>query len=175
MDQPNANPHSNQFLQDVEAQLLQSDLTDSMLEGTGLPIHITQSDHREANTRLTGPPVLVEIVAITEIASSAYQLDQIRVAREERMRLGQTDDDEGGEGDLEIEGEGPMPKYPRGMLRFQLSDGTTTLSAIEYRSLPDLVLGKTKLGFKVSVIMSSTRIVWPELNVILLRCSSKTQ
>ncbi|KAF9451884.1 hypothetical protein P691DRAFT_756883 [Macrolepiota fuliginosa MF-IS2] len=149
IEQPNADPHSQQFLQDVEAQLLQSDLTDSMLQNTGLPTHISQTDHQEANTRLTGPPVLVEIVALTEIASSAYQLDQVRMVREERLRLGQAEDDQEGEGDLEVEGEGPVPKYPRGMLRFQLSDGATTLSAIEFRSLPELVLGQTKLGFKM--------------------------
>lgn len=124
-----------------------------MLEGTGLPLHITQTDHREANTRLTGPPILVEIVAMTEISSSAYQLEQIRAAREERIRLGQTDSDDEGEADLEVEGEGPMPKYPRGMLRFDLSDGATRFNAIEYRPLPELVLGKTELGFKVSSVL----------------------
>jgi RecQ-mediated genome instability protein 1 len=122
-----------------------------MLAGTGLPIHITQSDHKEANTRLGGSPILVEIAAITEITHSAYQLDQIRIVREDRMRAGQTDDDEG-EGDLEVEGEGPMPKYPRGMLKFELSDGTTTLSAIEYRSLPEIALGRTQLGYKASCL-----------------------
>ncbi|KXN88604.1 RecQ-mediated genome instability protein 1 [Leucoagaricus sp. SymC.cos] len=149
MSQPGADASSQKFLGDVELQLLQSDLTDSMLGGTGLPIYVTQSEHRAANSRLEGTPILVEIAAMTEIAHSAYQLDQIRAAREERMRLGQTDDDEEGEGDLEVEGEGPMPKYPRGMLKFELSDGTTTLSAVEYRPLHDIVLGRTPLGFKM--------------------------
>lgn len=114
-----------------------------MINGTGLP-PVVQSDQR-----LTGSAVLVETAAITEIAHSAYQLDQIRAAREERMRLGQTDEDGEDEGDLEVEGEGPMPKYPRGMLKFELSDGTTTLRAIEYRSIPEISLGKTPLGFKM--------------------------
>lgn len=120
-----------------------------MIDGTGLPQNISQPDHPQANTRLAGPPILVEVAAMTEIAHSAYQLNQIRVVREERMRLGQTGEDGEGEGDLEIEGEGPIPKYPRGMLKFELSDGTTTLTAIEYKSIPDIVLGKTPLGFKV--------------------------
>jgi len=149
MSQPGANDSSHKFLIDVELQLLQSDLSDSMVDGTGLPENISQSDHPQANTRLAGPPILVEIAAMTEIGHSAYQLDQIRVVREDRMRLGQTDEDGEDEGDLEIEGEGPMPKYPRGMLKFELFDGTTTLTAIEYKILPEIVLGKTPLGFKV--------------------------
>jgi RecQ-mediated genome instability protein 1 len=143
----------------VEEQFLRSDLVDSTLEGTGLPVQTTQSDFPEANARLAGSPVLVEITAITEIGQSAYQLDQVRVAREERMRLGQTDDDGEGEGDLEVEGEGPMPKYPRSMLKFQLSDGTNTLSAIEYRYLPAIILGRTPLGFKVSFTQLSSRVI----------------
>lgn len=54
------------------------------------------------------------------------------------------------EGDEDAEeDEGPVPKYPRGMLRLELSDGFTTVEAVEYRSIPQLELGVTPLGYKV--------------------------
>lgn len=96
---------------------------------------------------LEGLEIRVEVVSIMEIASSAFNLNQTRQAREERMKAGDVDDE--GEGDIEVEGEGPMPKYSRGMLKFQLTDGTTMLPAIEYRPLPDLSLESTPLGYKV--------------------------
>ena len=56
------------------------------------------------------------------------------------------------EGDEDAtEDEGPVPKYPRGMLRLELSDGFTTVEAVEYRSIPQLRLGVTPLGYKVCV------------------------
>lgn len=146
---PGADPTSQKFLDDVVAQLLQSDLTDSMLQGTGIPIGVTQTNSAQANSYLGGTPILVEIVAITEIGTSAYQLEQIRATREERMRLGQTEDGGEDEADLEVEGEGPVPRYPRGMLRFDLSDGSTTINAIEFRPIPEIILGQTQLGYKV--------------------------
>ncbi|KAF8896422.1 hypothetical protein BD779DRAFT_1608647 [Infundibulicybe gibba] len=135
-----------ELLDALESQLLQSSLQDSMLPGTGLPTRISLSSNPP--TKLTGPPVLVEITSITEIASSAHSLNQTRIARMERMSNGATEE---GDGDEEVEGEGPIPKYSRGMLRLELSDGTTTLKAIEYRSIPELTLGITPLGYKVRV------------------------
>jgi RecQ-mediated genome instability protein 1 len=41
-----------------------------------------------------------------------------------------------------------MPQYPRGTLRFQLSDGQTVLEALEYRRINELNLA-TPSGFKV--------------------------
>jgi RecQ-mediated genome instability protein 1 len=35
------------------------------------------------------------------------------------------------------------------MLKFLLSDGRTTVTAIEYRSIPQLELGVTPLGYKL--------------------------
>ncbi|PFH52929.1 hypothetical protein AMATHDRAFT_138651 [Amanita thiersii Skay4041] len=136
----------NAFYAALESQLLQSNLQDSMLHGTGLPIHIALPT---TTTVLTGPPILVEISAMTEIAHSAFNLDQIRAAREERSRSGRDmsnniDED----GDIDVD-EGPPPKYSRGMLRFTLTDGATSLPAIEYKPIPQLVLGVTPLGYKV--------------------------
>lgn len=133
-----------EFKGKVEEQLLKSDLQPSMLHGTGLDPRISQF-----TGVLQGAPLLVEILAITEIGSSASQLEQVRVAREERMRSGEGNFEGEEDGDVEVEGEGPMPKYPRGQLHFRLSDGLTTFEATEYRPLPALVLGNTPLGFKV--------------------------
>ena len=88
---------------------------------------------------------------MTEIAHSAFSLEQIRVARDERMRVdGAAETDDADEGDIDVD-EGPPPKYPRGMLRFELTDGLTSIPAIEYRPLPSIILGVTSLGCKVSL------------------------
>ena len=114
---------------------------------------------------------------MTEIGVSALSLNQTRQTRMERMAAGEGEE---GDGDVDVEGEGPIPKYPRGMLRFELSDGATTLQAIEYRTLPELTLGVTQLGYKVGLHHS---IVAPYVHlstcfilsdVFLSRCSSKT-
>ncbi|RDB26422.1 RecQ-mediated genome instability protein 1 [Hypsizygus marmoreus] len=127
----------------IEHQILESNLCDSMLPGTGLPTHVALPD---TTTTLRG--ILVEVASITEIAHSAFNLNQTRMAIEERIKDGNVDEGEG-EGDIEVEGEGPMPKYPRGMLKFHLTDGTTTLPAIEYRSFPELCLDDMPLGYKM--------------------------
>ena len=135
-----------EFTHQVKDQLLQSDLHDSMMHGTGLDIHI---DKYTGN--LKGPPVLVQIIAIADIGISAFQLEQVRAAREERFAAGVGDEEGEEDGDVDVEGEGPMPKYPRGILRFKLSDGHTTLEAMEYRHMPQISLGPTPLGYKVRI------------------------
>ncbi|TDL25791.1 hypothetical protein BD410DRAFT_765526 [Rickenella mellea] len=142
LDELHLNPASqlDEIIANVETQLLESDLGDSMLRGTGLPTNLAAQN----NVRLRGPPVLVEIVSITEIASSAFSLLNVRQTRVDREDLAGL-----GEDDAAAEDEGPIPRYPRGMLRMELSDGSVTLPAIEYRSLPQLQLGETPLGFKV--------------------------
>ena len=52
-------------------------------------------------------------------------------------------EEDGGEDD------GPIPRYPRSMLQFRISDGSTEIDAIEYRKIPELELGETPLGYKV--------------------------
>ncbi|KAF7327641.1 DUF1767 domain-containing protein [Mycena kentingensis (nom. inval.)] len=143
LDHHNLTPATDMptILHHVEAQLLQSDLSDSMAHGTGIPLNILQAPC----ATLRGP-VLVEMTAITEVGSSALALDAVRVVRDERMNAGAGAEGEEEEADLEVDGEGPVPNYPRSMLRFELSDGATTLSAFEYRSIPDIVLGETPLG-----------------------------
>ncbi|KAJ7455345.1 hypothetical protein B0H11DRAFT_2200430 [Mycena galericulata] len=136
--------HMPAIIDHVEAQLLQSDLCDSMSHGTGIPLPLLTA----VSGTLHGP-VLVEIIAMTEVASSALALDQVRVARAERLAAGADMGDEENEADLEVDGEGPVPNFPRGMLRFELSDGASTLSAFEYRPLHELTLGVTPLGYKL--------------------------
>ncbi|KAF8349054.1 hypothetical protein F5887DRAFT_1071217 [Amanita rubescens] len=109
---PDSNFHS--FIDTFEEQLLSSDLSDSMSHGTGLPTHIARPD---TNTILTGPPIL------------------IRVAREERMRVdGTTENDGPDEGDIEVD-EGPPPRYPRGMLKFNLTDVTRLGCKIQLKNV----------------------------------------
>ncbi|KAK0469712.1 uncharacterized protein EV420DRAFT_58081 [Desarmillaria tabescens] len=132
-----------QILKHVEEQLLCSNLQDSMLQGTGLPPDIANPDTQHT---IVAGPVLVEIVSITDIGVSAYNLNKIRITREERIAAGEQ---EVGEGDVEVEGEGPIPAYTRSMLRMEISDGTTILRSMEYRPLKDVTLGETPLGCKL--------------------------
>ncbi len=136
----------------VELQLLQSSLAECMLPGTGLPANIASPS---TATVLRGPPILVEIISITEIGHSAFTLQNVRQARIERADLAGLSDEEGNNEEDENR---RIPKYPRSMLRFQLSDGVTVLPAIEYRPLPDLKLGVTPLGFKVSTWLMLLRL-----------------
>lgn len=124
----------------VNSQLLQSDLSDSTMHGTGLPSNLNELN----DVHLAGRSVLVQITAMTEIASSAFTIMNVMKAREERGIVG-LDETNVADGD----DEGPIQRYPRGMLRFELSDGSTILNAIEYRSLTQLELGVTPLGYKV--------------------------
>ena len=96
------------------------------------------------NERIRGTPILVELAAITEIGHSAFNLYNIRQARIERADLAGLAQEEGVEDD-----EGPVPNFPRTMLKFELCDGSVTIPAIEYRSIPELKLDETPLGYKV--------------------------
>ncbi|KAF6741157.1 hypothetical protein DFP72DRAFT_946574 [Ephemerocybe angulata] len=90
---------------------LKSHLSESLDPTDGLPKDI---GHDNTNITLSGVPTLVEITSISEVGSSAFQLDQVRKAREDRIQAGGFDEyDEGDEdADLEVEGEGPLPNYP---------------------------------------------------------------
>ncbi|KDQ57096.1 hypothetical protein JAAARDRAFT_130904 [Jaapia argillacea MUCL 33604] len=123
----------------IESQLLQSDLSNSMLANTGFPRNVLDLN----NQRLTGPAILVEVISIMEIGQSAFSLQNVRQTRLDRADLAGLGEDNG-------EDEGPVPNYPRSMLEFELSDGTICLKGMEYRRLPDFQLGVTPLGAKVS-------------------------
>ncbi|KAJ8581703.1 hypothetical protein M405DRAFT_751333 [Rhizopogon salebrosus TDB-379] len=139
---PTSNTDLPGFTSHITSQFFQSSLTDSTLPNTGLPANI----HDIKGARLTGPPCLVEIRAISDIANSAFSLMNVRQNRMDRADLAGLVRE--GVEDAE-EDEGPVPKYPRGMLRLELSDGFTTVEAVEYRSIPQLELGVTPLGYKI--------------------------
>lgn len=176
--------HFHDFITHVEAQLLQSNLEDSTVPGTGLDAELVRIEDRplprrprgrgrkpssRATRKPTGQrpqrettgsvPLLVEIRSITEIAHSAFSLLNIHQTRLDRADLGldveTRDHQEQGQGQQD-EDQGPIPRFPRGMLRFELSDGHTLFQAIEFRSMPELVLGETPLGFKM--LLTSTPI-----------------
>ena len=143
VEEHNLNPATDmgQIKEQVESQLLMSDLTDSMVHGTGLPHNIAGLQ----KSVLLGPPILVQIMALTEIGHSAFSLMNFRQKKIDRADLsGLTQGDNEGEAD-----EGPVPNYPRSMLKLELSDGAIRLNAIEYRKIPELDLENTPLGFKV--------------------------
>ncbi|KAI0034240.1 hypothetical protein K488DRAFT_46011 [Vararia minispora EC-137] len=140
----NLDPTCNmsEILKKVEEQLLGSDLRDSMQPNTGLARNIVQ-----ARKGATGAiPILVQITSVTDIGHSAFSLQSVRQMRIDRADLAGLAEQDGGEDD------GPIPKYPRSMLRLELSDGTTTIKAIEYRRIPQLTLDDTPLGYKVSLL-----------------------
>ena len=144
VEEHNLNPATDmgQIREQVESQLLMSDLTDSMVHGTGLPHDLAGLQKGS----LSGPPVLVQILALTEIGHSAFNLMNVRQTKVDRADLSglaaRGDNEEGAD-------EGPIPNYPRSMLQFELSDGAITMKAIEYRKIPQLNLENTPLGFKV--------------------------
>ncbi|KAJ3851578.1 hypothetical protein EV368DRAFT_42845 [Lentinula lateritia] len=150
----NINPATDmqKIIEEVEVQLLESDLRDSMLHGTGIPNNVANIN--TAYSKLTGPPILVQIEAITDVGVSAYSLHKTRLIREERRDAGEEQE---GEADGEVEGEGPIPNYTRSMLRLELSDGATTLRAAEYRPIHELTLGHTPLGYKLQIQNAEVR------------------
>lgn len=87
----------------------------------------------------------MQILALTEIGHSAFNLLNVRQTKIDRADLsGLARGDDEDEAD-----EGPIPNYPRSMLQFELSDGAITLKAIEYRKIAQFDLENTPLGFKV--------------------------
>ncbi|KAI5989403.1 hypothetical protein F5J12DRAFT_727939 [Pisolithus orientalis] len=151
--------HFHDFITHVEAQLLQSNLEDSTVPGTGLDAELVRIEDQTTGS----VPLLVEIRSITEIAHSAFSLLNIHQTRLDRADLGLAvetrDHQEHGQG-RQDEDQGPIPRFPRGMLRFELSDGHTLFQAIEFRSMPELVLGETPLGFKVCSLYCSLVILY---------------
>ncbi|KAG8747782.1 hypothetical protein FRC12_013988 [Ceratobasidium sp. 428] len=141
----------------VEEQFLQSNLADSVLPDAGFPAPDSH-DIRIKN-------MLCEVVAITEIGHSAFSLKNVRQARVDKEDLA------GLAGDLEDGEDYTIPKYPRSMLRMEISDGHKTMRAIEYRRIPDLELGVTPLGTKIYLKDVNVRrgIVFLEPNGIQIK------
>ncbi|KIJ95664.1 hypothetical protein K443DRAFT_638217 [Laccaria amethystina LaAM-08-1] len=112
----------------------------------GLPVNVNGPN--TICTTLTVPPVPVDIIRMDDVSTSAFQLDQIRQEREIRAGVGNEEGEE--DRDIDVDGEGPMPQYPTGKLRLQLSDSQTVLEASGYRRIGELKL-TTPSGFKMQL------------------------
>jgi RecQ-mediated genome instability protein 1 len=151
----------DELAKQVELQLLQSDLADSMQRQTGFPASIHNMKNGVIGTRASGGGILVQINAITEIGASAFTLKNVRQARMDKADMtGLTKDKidtEAGEDQVnstarEVDEEDvTMPSYPRSMLSLMVTDGNLQIKAIEYKKINDLKLGETPLGCKVCV------------------------
>ncbi|KZT53243.1 hypothetical protein CALCODRAFT_417439, partial [Calocera cornea HHB12733] len=130
---------TRELTQNIESQLLQSDLHDSTLVNTGL------QDNAAALHGVNLPPfLLLQVVSIMEIGHSAFSLRNTRQAWIEKADLAGL---AGGDDEADDQA-GDTPRYPRSMLSLELSDGYNNIKAIEFRRLDALKLGVTPLGFK---------------------------
>lgn len=115
-----------------------------MVRQTGLPPDIEELHDVRIGSGARGS-ILCQVVAITDIGHSAFSLQNVRQTRIDREDLAGLV-----EAGVEDEEENqPIPRYPRGTLRLELSDGSTVARAMEYKRLPALELGTTPLGCKV--------------------------
>ncbi|KAF5391623.1 hypothetical protein D9757_002401 [Collybiopsis confluens] len=130
---------TQKIIGEVEAQLLGSDLHDSMMQGTGIPGHIANA---EAKVSKLAGPILMQIETIDDIGR--------RGRAQRKKQLDEAVDE------VESEEES-IPSYSRSMLKFEISDGATTMQATEYRPMENLVLGDTRLGFKLLVQNAEVR------------------
>jgi len=151
VDELQISPNDTRRLtESAEEALLDSDLKDSMQPGTGFPESITTAN----DLTVQGSSILVQVVDITEIGHSAFSLTNVRQTRldqEDLAGLARQNEEENENQNQVDEDVGPVPKYPRSMLKLQLSDGTVTVPAIEFKKIPGLELGVTPLGCKVIV------------------------
>ncbi|KAK4685124.1 RecQ-mediated genome instability protein 1, partial [Tremellales sp. Uapishka_1] len=93
---------------------------------------------------------LVQIISITEVGSSAFQLHTVLEQRRDvldgltKIRGMEEDEDENDGFDS-----GKLPVYPRGMLKLEVTDGNRVVKAMEYKRIDALRLGETSLGAKL--------------------------
>ncbi|KIJ12132.1 hypothetical protein PAXINDRAFT_83358, partial [Paxillus involutus ATCC 200175] len=105
--------------------------------------------------QMTGPAPLIEVSSITDITQSAFGLLNTHHTRLDHadIDLAQRDGNHNGDQRQQVEQcEGPVPHFPSDVLRFELSNGCTTFSDIEFRSLAKLKLGIMPLGYKVRTV-----------------------
>ncbi|KAL7417288.1 hypothetical protein BDY24DRAFT_377349 [Mrakia frigida] len=159
-------------------RLLLSDLASSTVEGTGFPPELFADPEDPMHQKILFEGVrkgcLVMVVSITEIGSSAFTLQRTLHDRQEartgvakiRRLVGEEeadDDEEGQEG----------PKYARGTLKLELSDGFRTVRAIEYKRISSLKLGETRLGSKL--LIQNVKVLRGLLLLTPETCSFKGQ
>jgi RecQ-mediated genome instability protein 1 len=143
------NSDVNLICRNISHQILHSRLEDSMIAGTGLPNDFSDRDNTVVKFGPRG--ILLELVSLTDVGVSAFnQLNtyQVRIDRADLAGIALQREEADGR---DPEEEGPIPKYQRSMLELELSDGVTTIKAIEHKRLPNIELGETPLGTKASL------------------------
>lgn len=138
------------MLTEQHEQYLFSDLTQSTISPPASLI--PPNAHK---TLLFSRPTLLQITSITEIGSSAFQLQNVAEQRKDilsgQTRIRRMDDESEDDEDDEAS-KGKLPAYPRGMLKFELSVGDgRVIKAVEYRRMEGIKLGETGLGAKLLV------------------------
>jgi RecQ-mediated genome instability protein 1 len=136
-----------QLIKRTEEQLLFSDLSVSLSQGA-LPTGLGT----EPDVRVPGR-VLVQVLSINDISHPALVLKDVHEQRKEHAAtslsgLAPSPRPPFGGNEAAAKTVEP-PKFPRGMLSLELSDGFTTISAIEYKTVPGLSMDTTELGAKV--------------------------
>ncbi|EGG07716.1 uncharacterized protein MELLADRAFT_62483 [Melampsora larici-populina 98AG31] len=162
---------NSQLIKKIETQLLLSDLsssTSSINSPLPLTISLTNSlPNLPKQICLSDRGILVQIQSITEIAHSALSLESTYLKRKNhaqgRDRVLDLDDDD------TLDRKEPI-RFPRAMLKFELSDGHTSVNAIEYRRIDGLELGETPLGCKLLIKKVKVRrgilLLTPENTVV---------
>ena len=136
------------YVATFEEHLLWSNFRDSMEHGSGFPTNI---NHPSTFTVFEGP-ILLELVSMTDIGTSALVLEHFRLLREaEVLRHRSIAADRWINLSLDdLAGLRPLlTPYPRNTLKLLLTDGLTLLEAIEFSPLRQFALGTTPLGCKV--------------------------
>ncbi|KIJ10440.1 hypothetical protein PAXINDRAFT_86079, partial [Paxillus involutus ATCC 200175] len=123
--------HFHRFIEHVGLQLLRSNLGDLAIPGTGIELKLEHMPGRAMGASRTPH----------NLAQSAFGFLNTHQTRLDRADLGLRQQVK--------ESEVPVPRFPRGVLGFELSNGCTTFSDIEFRSLAKLELGIMLLGYKV--------------------------
>ncbi|KAG6374395.1 hypothetical protein JVT61DRAFT_4432 [Boletus reticuloceps] len=145
----------DQFIKYVELQLLQSNLADSTVPGSGIDPLLVSSQPESSSTPIQRPtPCPPSPSPEKENGRDSFSILNTHQTRLDRADLGLAHGENAEQ--HRDEDEGPVPRFPRGMLRFELSDGLTTFRAIEFRPLPQLELDTTPLGYKM--FLNSTPI-----------------
>jgi RecQ-mediated genome instability protein 1 len=151
-----------QLIKQVENQLLLSQLSTSTISTLSLLPH-PLPDRPTTLFPTKAASVLLQVMAIEEIAQPALsllrilkerqQLDKLRLANEgiddaekerRRARREGAEEDEAGEGE-----------WVRGVMKFELSDGHNSVKGVEWKRIPGFSLEETKLGCKVSLVITA--------------------
>ncbi|KAJ3537019.1 hypothetical protein NMY22_g5783 [Coprinellus aureogranulatus] len=134
----------------LEQRIFHSRLEDITVPGTGL----RPPTSRILPHGILHGPILLEIVHIEEVGVSAFELESVRQERariKHQRRIEQVRRIVTPREDDAIQPRPILPVYPRSRIKVYFTDGFTLLEAVECERLPDIVLGETPMGRKVSL------------------------